>query len=339
MDDIIRDTTGKIIYFSPAKFREQIIEKKNCFICGTNRNEAKFNDEHIFPKWMLDNFGMHQARIDLPNKEKHRYGTYKIPCCAMCNGRMGNEIEKPISNILKNGYKSVYKFMIDGNPLLLYSWLARIFLKTHLKDSMLKKHLDSRQGSGNIGDDYRWEGLYLPFVFSRAFYADTTSLENIMGSLIVVPIADNKNNLTNRWHYTDDTNELTLMLQVRDIGFIASFGDFGIALNNMKKMFKKINNHPVNPSQLGQLSAYVSATNMMYKNRPAVFYDTKMNGFVSVPPENTVVNKLSDEEWGNLLHHFTQKLIAENDVAEEVRVGRRQFLWDHNNEFVVTHLQ
>src|SRR3989344_480025 len=150
MNDVVRDIRGKIVYFSPVKFREQIIEKKNCFICGASRREVEFNDEHIFPKWMLDDFGMHRAKIDLPNKEEHQYGTYKVPCCVACNSRMGNEIEKTVSALLKGGYKSVYKFMTDGDPWLLYSWLARIFLKTHLKDSTLRKHLDFRQGSGNI---------------------------------------------------------------------------------------------------------------------------------------------------------------------------------------------
>jgi len=338
MKDFIKDKEGRIIFLTPEKFREQIIEKKGCFICAASRKEVAFNNEHIFPKWKLDEFQMHQAKIDLPNKEKHQYGTYVVPCCVTCNSRMGSEIEKPISDLLKGGYKSVYKFMSDGDPRLLYCWLARIFLKTHLKDSVLRKHLDSRQGPGNIGDDYIWENLYLPFCFSRAFYAGTTSLENIMGSFIVVPITDNKNDLTNRWYYTDDSNGLTLVLQIRDMGFIASFGDFGISLGSMEKMFEKINNRPVNPSQLGQLGAYVSATNLVYRNRPTVFFDTETNSFVSVPPENTVTKKPSDDEWGNILYHFTHKLIVEKDVAEEVKAGKRQFLWDNKGEFIATHL-
>lgn len=340
MEDVIRDNTGRIIYFTPEKFREQVIVKKHCFICGVSPKGTLFNDEHIFPKWMLNELQMHQGKIDLPNTQKHQYGTYLIPCCVACNNQMGNQIENPISGLLKGGYKSVYEFMKNGgDSLLLYCWLARIFLKTHLKDSILKKHIDSRKGFGNIGDDYRWEGLYLPFCLSRAFHAKTNTLENIAGSFIIVPVVDNKNDLSDRFYYADDTNGLTVVLQIRDIGFIASFGDFGLSLHNMGKMLEKIKNRPVNPSQLGQLAAYVAATNLIYRNRPTVFYSLDSNDFISVPPKDTKTKNLSDSEWGGLLYHFTHKFIAEDELAKEVKAGKRQFLWDHNNEFLTTHLE
>ncbi len=241
MEDVVRDQTGKILYFSPAKFREQIIEQECCFICGRSKKETQFNNEHILSKWMLEEFDMYEQQIELPNGTTHKYGTYLVPCCSECNNRMGIEIEKPISDLIKGGYAAVHKFLSEvGDPTLLYCWLARIFLKTHLKDLTLRKHLDRRQGTGNIGDDYVWEALYLPFCLSRAFYAGTVSLENIMGSFIVVPITDNKNDLTNRCHYTDHTNSLTMTLQIRDMGFIASFSDFGISLGNLEETFKKL---------------------------------------------------------------------------------------------------
>ena len=65
MEDVIRDTTDKIIYLSPAKFREKIIKDGDCFVCGASRRKVLFNNEHIFPKWMLDDFKMHQAKITL----------------------------------------------------------------------------------------------------------------------------------------------------------------------------------------------------------------------------------------------------------------------------------
>jgi hypothetical protein len=340
MKDVVYDKTGKIVYFSPAKFREQVIEQECCFICGRSKRETQFNNEHIVSKWILDEFNMHEQRIELPNGTTHKYGTYSVPCCSECNSRMGIEIEKPVSDLIRGGYKAVQKFLAEGgDPTLFYCWLARIFLKTHLKDLTLRKHLDSRQGTGNIGDDYIWEGLYLPFCLSRAFYADTASVENIMGSFIVVPIADNKNDLKNRCASIDHTNSLTMTLHIRDMGFIASFSDFGISLGNMKEMFKKINNRPINPSQFGQLAGTVAMASVIYKNRPNVFYSFEANSFISIPPENTGFKEASDAEWGDLLFHFTQRLLMEEDLVEGVKAGTRQFLWDKNNDFITTHLK
>lgn len=340
MEDILRDKEGKIIYFSLEKFREQIIENKSCFICGISKKEADFNDEHIFPKWLLNELKLFKGKIDLPNNETHRYGTYTVPCCVKCNTKMGEEIEMPISNAIRGGYESVCKFTEDeDNVKILYAWLARIFLKTHLKDLTLRKHLDQRRGIGKIGDEYLWEGFYLPFCISRAFYSNTQSLADIMGSFLMVPLSDNKNDLKNVFYYADDTNGLTVLLQIRDIGFVASFGDFGISLNNMKVMFEKIGNNRVNPSQLGQLAAHVAVARRIYKNYPTVMFDIRDNSFISIPPKKTDLNEIVDSDWGGaILYHFTGKWISDERLVSGIKAGTKQFLWNEENEFNRDHL-
>lgn len=82
---MIKNEEGKITHFTPGEFRERIIDEERCFVCGADRVESDFNEEHIFPKWMLDELGMHGKSIELPYHKKHQYGTYTVPCCSSCN--------------------------------------------------------------------------------------------------------------------------------------------------------------------------------------------------------------------------------------------------------------
>lgn len=324
--------------FTPEEFYKKIILENNCFVCGINQKESVFNNEHIFPKWMIRDFKMYNDFIDLPNGGRHRYSTYTVPCCAKCNNQMGNEIEKPLSAVLLAGHDSVYNYLSRNDPWILYTWLARIFLKTHLKDKNLRQFIDPRKGETSIGDNYRWEGFYLPFLFSRAFYTRTTFDAKIMGTFLVFPVEDNKNDLSGRWMYVDDTNTLTMLLQIRDVGFIASFGDFGIAFSAMDKIFKKIGKRSINPSQLAELAAHVAMINSIYGNRPKIHYNRRENKFSTILPAETIINKVDEKEWGYTMFHFTHKLVQDVDLLESIKMGKRTFLWDVNGNFITTHL-
>lgn len=340
MEDMIKDKNGRILFLSPEKFCDIIIQKKSCFICGVNPKEAAFSKEHIFPDWILRDFNMNDAAIDLPNKEKHRYGTYVIPCCINCNNRMGSEIEKPLSEVLKAGHSSVVEYLEKNGPWSLYNWLARIFLKTHIKDRDLREFVDFRRGSNRIGENYRWEGLYHTFCLSRAFYAGTTFHDSVMGSFIVYPIADKVNDLSDRFFYVDDTNARVLILQLRDVGLIAAFNDFGIAMWSLQKMFTKIGKRRINASQLAELAAHVANCSSLYTNRPQIFYNAENNFFSAVPPEETLTKNITDDEWGTTMYHFTHKLIGkdDHDLERGIRAGTRTFLWDKDNNFNATDL-
>ncbi len=128
MRDLIKDKEGRTIYLAPKKFHTDIIKEKACFICGKPLTKSSESKEHILPNWILRDFNMHDKEIELPNGEKHRYGTYTVPCCTTCNARMGKEIEEPISKAIKSGHNSVVDYAKTKNGSLnMYTWLARIW--------------------------------------------------------------------------------------------------------------------------------------------------------------------------------------------------------------------
>jgi hypothetical protein len=72
-DDSVVDQEGRVLYFSPERFERWICLGTSCFICGATRAQAKFNDEHVVPAWLLRRFELFDRSIRLPNGTEIRY--------------------------------------------------------------------------------------------------------------------------------------------------------------------------------------------------------------------------------------------------------------------------
>ena len=142
----VLDENGKVILFSEERFARDIALGDCCFICGASPGQVEFNDEHVLPEWLLRRYNLFSRRISLPNDVTVKYGSYTVPCCMVCNSRMGEEIEKPISELVAAGREAVRRDLYENSPLKFFVWLALIYLKTHLKDRQLRFHLDQRKG-------------------------------------------------------------------------------------------------------------------------------------------------------------------------------------------------
>lgn len=130
-------------------------------MCGrTESADVPFNAEHVIPDWLQSTHKLHAESVSLANGVTRRYGGHKIPCCAECNAVLGERIEVPASRLLKAGYASM-KEQIDSDGFqLLHAWAALVFLKMHLKDSMMPWNLDTRKDDGNIGEVYSSDELH-----------------------------------------------------------------------------------------------------------------------------------------------------------------------------------
>ena len=66
----ILDNKEKILLFSVEDFYNRIVIGSDCFICGASPVSKKFNNEHIFPDWLLAKYRLHQKGINLTNSAK-----------------------------------------------------------------------------------------------------------------------------------------------------------------------------------------------------------------------------------------------------------------------------
>jgi hypothetical protein len=57
---------GRVMFFSAERFARNICKGRCCFICGVDRQSAKFNNEHILPNWLFQKYKLHGESITLP---------------------------------------------------------------------------------------------------------------------------------------------------------------------------------------------------------------------------------------------------------------------------------
>lgn len=139
-DNSIVDGRGRFLFFSLPRFISEISRGNACFICGAKPDAVPFNDEHVLPDWILRRYKLHERFIYLPDGRKFRYGSFKIPCCSVCNAAMGEIFEEPISQIFAKGPAGVSEELRNNGPWRLFCWMSLIFVKAHLKDNCVSLH-------------------------------------------------------------------------------------------------------------------------------------------------------------------------------------------------------
>lgn len=262
-DGSIEDATGRVIYFSATRFEHDIGVGDCCFICGARPGQKIFNDEHVFPEWLLRRYNLFDRKITLPNEQGLRYGTYTVPCCAACNSMMGDYFEVPISEAVKGGGDSI-RALIHSDPLKVYVWLALIYLKTHLKDRALRVHLDARKGTEKIAAEYDWADLHHIHCLVRYFYNGAQVERGAIGSFLTMET--NNAGMTERFDYSDLYLAQTATITLDDTVMFAVMNDSGGALCNYTGHLDKITG-PLSHIQTKEVMVDLAFLNLHLKER------------------------------------------------------------------------
>jgi hypothetical protein len=301
------DTKRDTGFINCERFQKLIIEK-NCFICGSTRSAKKFNDEHILPRWILKKYNLFEKQITLPNNKRSTYAKYKIPCCEDCNSLLGTKLERPVSNAFKNGYIGIKYFLENGGLTILYQWLCLIFLKTHLKDTMLKSNPDQRILKKSLAElmEYDFARFHHIFCIARSVYSSAEISPHALGSILVVRAK--KREHIEPFDYADLFCSNSLLLRYDNFCIIAVLDDAQGALCKFNKYLNLIIDEESSPIQLREILGHLSYINIVINERPE-FY-TKIDSKGSII-ETTHPPKLKDE----------------------LRSGRRQFILDEHGKF------
>jgi hypothetical protein len=222
-DGSVVDARGKIIFFSLERFISDIANGDCCFICGAQRNAVQFNDEHVISDWILRRFGLHSRHIEIPNRTGFRYGELSVPCCVMCNAEMGRQFEQPMSRLFTDGFDAVSQELNYHGPWHLFSWMALIFLKAHLKDKYLNYHRDRRKGDMKIAELHSWEELHHLHCVIRAFCSGAALDKEVLGSFLVLPAKVRPH--FEGFDFIDLSVAQTMLLAIADVAIIAVFND------------------------------------------------------------------------------------------------------------------
>ena len=306
-------------------------------MCGIAPEDAPFDDEHVLPRWLLRRFGLFDHRVRLPNGASVSYSRYKVPCCVTCNSWLGRNIEAPVSELLAEDCQTLAARAFGGEMHLLFSWLALVFIKTHLKDTRLRQLADRRQASGTIGDLYDWAGLHHIHCLARAHYIGASLPPAVFGSTVILPSEEHVS--LGGFDYGDNYASRAMMMRLDGTCVIAVLNDSCGALNLCCDDLSRIAGR-LSPLQQRELLARLGYANQLIRNRPSYWSNVDSQGAVAFGAE--VPSAIETHEWPAELYGRPM-LECSKDVLElvpnqaeltpEILTGRFTFLFDQDGSF------
>jgi hypothetical protein len=341
----IRDHDGRVLLFSCDDFINDICNGDACFICGAPQGTTTFNNEHVVPRWVLKHYKLFDEQITLPNGEFHNYASYGVPCCEACNTFLGDNVETPVSQLLKGRFNEVAGRLDDEAIRLLFTWLNLLFIKTHLKDRLLPVHRDTRKGDGMIADDYDWSVLHHIHAVARAPFVGAEVEEGVIGSIAIFPVNDPWAAETFDW--VDLTEGQTVAIRVGEVGIVAVLNDAKMAQHAISHILDCID-APLTTTQLRELAARMAAANADLQNRPvfgtALTNDAahKVRLWAQVDPYLDFA-EFDPTRFGRIMAFALRDLLDRLEIngdrgADKIRdyllTGRVTFIGDEEGRFV-----
>jgi hypothetical protein len=256
---------------------------------------------------------------------------------------MGQEIEQKIRDVIAGGFAGTLEHLRREGPQLLFTWLALIFLKTHLKD----KSLNYRRGPGceleTISDHYSWAELHHIHCMARSFFTRCNLDHRAFGSLLVLPAKTGAG--LPRFDYTDLYAQRTVLLRLDEIAFVTVLNDSGGALNLYTNQLKRISG-PLSPVQLREVMAEMGFLNDLMKERPTFCtkadFESERCWIEAQRPSSLETVTENWEDFGAILYSVIRDMIAGSkipdpqEVKRQVRKGVYSFLWDRDGQFIKT---
>lgn len=343
--ETITDSDGKILLFSCEQFVKDICTGSCCFICGAHPKGRKFNNEHVFSRWLLARYNLFDVSITLPNLQKHRYGTYRVPCCQSCNQLLGAQLEEPVSALLEGTYKEVAKkFRQPDAQRLLFIWICATFFKIHMKDRFLRQHLDERDGLNVIAENYHWPELHHIHAIARAQYTGAELTPEAFGSILILPVHDPISE--HQFDWMDFSDQQTICARIGSIGIVCVLNDAGAASMALANFYRGITG-PVTTTQLRELGAKFAMANEDLLTRPVfgtvISKDEPKR--VQIWGEPAVIikhKKFTPETYGPLLAFALRDMLSSIDIdgdrdpeslKSKLMTGRYSFIYNEDKAF------
>ena len=322
----IRSLNGEVLHFTMEDFAAEIGKGSCCFICGAEPKNREFNNEHVIPDWVLRRYSLHGRSVTLPNGTKHRYSSYKVPCCSTCNSSLGELVENPVREILVQGNDAVNAHMEAEGPWLFFKWLNLLFLKTHLKDKYLRRHLDRRRGGETLDSEYEWQELHQIQCVCRSHLPWYDVDPRIVGSFFTLPATTV--GVTERFDYYDVHDARTVLVRIEDTAFVCVLDDACGSFSLFYQFLERVEGS-LSPVQLREIAARLAHVSLKMEPRPNFFYrfDGRSRVLLSVETAAVVEAPEPDEEsLGVLLEHACGEMVRKSGdpAAESKLVGLRK---------------
>jgi len=327
---------GKVLHFSSRRFVRDICFDGACFVCGAARGSVPFNNEHVVPDWLLRRHKLHEQKITLPNLTTYKYGAYKVPCCVSCNSLLGKSVEQRVSALLTGDYSEIRSRLSFETITLLFSWMALLYVKTHLKDGGLSLNRKSAEKL-KLGDIYDWASLHHAHAIARLAYTHTALSETALGTVLVLPAQQAP--YFQDFDYGDLYDYQTVFVRTGSVCIIAVLNDSCGALNLARDWFERLRGN-LTPIQMREIMAQIAYCNACLAQRPTFSTTTTPDGkteIVADVPKRPTVSEPGNAVRGSLLEYCLDHLLKgmpnEKWVRARVREARYSFVFNQDGSF------
>ncbi len=343
-DGSFLDENGGVVYFSCKRFVESICLGNRCFVCGASPNKKRFNNEHIFPEWLLREFALFDRYVTLPNGARFKYGRYKIPCCVECNSQMARRIEEPVRSLLHQGHSAVSDYFTREGGLTFFVWMALIFLKTHLRDRHFNMTLDRRLSQQAISSRYEWGSLHHIHTVARCFVTRATIQREVFGTCFVLP-AKVESGLE-PFDVADLYDAQVALVRCHDVAILTAFNDSTAVTGHLLRILEKVTG-PLSNLQLREVMVEAACCNLHLKERPRyaslVDLRARTNKIIAMLPPSPEFRPVDLKLRGRLMEYSLRPALSRSAVVgyqnvedfwAKVREGLQTFLYDNNGKFI-----
>ncbi|MEU6677670.1 hypothetical protein [Streptomyces sp. NPDC046925] len=203
--------------------RDLATEVDRCFLCGCYLNTENKSLEHVFPKWLLDRYGIRKTKVQLLNGSVITYDKLLIPCCKQCNNQHLSKIEVDVSAAFKYGRAGVQTLSKDA----LFIWVGKIYYGLMYRELTLRSDIRN-PGSESIMDPE----------FLRMFSSHHLLLQHARGlvnwrtgyspaSFLLYDCQESTGNARLNFDYFDVVTLPFLALRIGKVGVICCLQDWG----------------------------------------------------------------------------------------------------------------
>ena len=195
----------------------------HCFLCWTPLTDDNRTDEHVFPKWMQEDFSLFSQPLTLPNKTWIPYRQIRVPCCKRCNNEALSRLEQMVANAVRSGFDD----FVHGVPKKeQFLWLQCLFYKMLYRDMSLLSDR-SKQDGRTISSPLDLASLRLSHAFLRGIDRTVEFTACFPASIYIVRTKTGPDPALN-FDYMDSIPDVCMAIRMNDIGIVGLLRDGGL---------------------------------------------------------------------------------------------------------------
>lgn len=269
----------------------------NCFLCGLKLDDMNRTDEHVFPKWLQQEFDLWDKKMILLNRTEIPYRQLTIPCCSDCNNNHLASLERKVKNAYIEGYLEFQNL----DETTIFQWIGKIYYGIIFRElNLLFDRKDRDQGTIVTPEMLEIfqnlhafiQSIRMPFKF-----------ENTPWSIFVFQTHRYYDERDFDYH---DNFGMVFCIRLGHIAIIAILEDGGTQKEMFSDFFKEFQEVILHPIQYDELRAMAVYKNLLMRKVPKFMIITGGQNVLvlTMPLTGDIYEEWDQKEYAEILERF-----------------------------------